>query len=422
MPRRPRPNSVWLVAIALLSVGLATLILVLAAFDTLAAHRDADRYGLVIPPDPQSFLLNRSFDVLTGLWVFTVGASVGSFLNVVAYRMPAGIGLSREGSRCPWCLGSIRARDNVPILGWLALRGRCRNCRLPISSRYPIVEAITGSMFLLVYLFELTMQTRWLPGGPLRPPLETSQIVLDQRLDLLLPFLVHLIALTTLWGAALMIWDAEQPPRRYWITTFLLLIVVIASQPLVVWGLEALGEPQLPRPMQQYPVVALDGLVARSEVPAWLRSSLAVGVLGGLVGGLIAGVMGLVLRLQGTAQVLPSSQQADCDVVRVTTELPAGEGGERIAVEVVASGKHAAASSRPGSSAFADAGLPIVVGMVWGWQTLLPVTALCCVLILVLPRIGHTQATAARIRGIAWTAATLIVTLTWNFWVSWTGV
>lgn len=186
MPRRPRPNSVWLVAIALLSVGLGTLILVLAAFDTLATHRDADRYGLVIPPDPQTFLLKRSFDVLTGLWVFTVGASVGSFLNVVAYRMPAGIGLSREGSRCPWCLGSIRARDNVPILGWLALRGRCRNCRLPISSRYPIVEAITGSMFLLVYLFELTMQTRWLPGGPLRPPLETSQIVLDQRLDLLL--------------------------------------------------------------------------------------------------------------------------------------------------------------------------------------------------------------------------------------------
>jgi leader peptidase (prepilin peptidase) / N-methyltransferase len=81
-----------------------------------------------------------------------VGAIFGSFLNVVAYRLPRGESLSRPRSRCPQCQTQIKAYDNVPVLSWLALRGRCRACRAPISARYPLVEAVTGLLCGLVVL------------------------------------------------------------------------------------------------------------------------------------------------------------------------------------------------------------------------------------------------------------------------------
>jgi leader peptidase (prepilin peptidase)/N-methyltransferase len=79
-----------------------------------------------------------------------VGAVFGSFLNVVAYRLPRGESLSRPRSRCPQCQTAIKPYDNVPVLSWLALRGRCRSCRAPISARYPLVEAVTGLLCALV--------------------------------------------------------------------------------------------------------------------------------------------------------------------------------------------------------------------------------------------------------------------------------
>jgi leader peptidase (prepilin peptidase)/N-methyltransferase len=82
------------------------------------------------------------------------GAIAGSFLNVVAYRLPRGESLSRPRSRCPRCQTPIKPYDNVPVLSWLALRGRCRTCRVPISARYPLVEALTGLLCALVVLAE----------------------------------------------------------------------------------------------------------------------------------------------------------------------------------------------------------------------------------------------------------------------------
>jgi leader peptidase (prepilin peptidase)/N-methyltransferase len=79
-----------------------------------------------------------------------LGAIIGSFLNVVAYRLPRGESLSRPRSRCPACETPIRPYDNVPVLSWLLLRGRCRSCRKPISVRYPIVEASTAALCALV--------------------------------------------------------------------------------------------------------------------------------------------------------------------------------------------------------------------------------------------------------------------------------
>jgi leader peptidase (prepilin peptidase)/N-methyltransferase len=80
------------------------------------------------------------------------GAMVGSFLNVVAYRLPRDESLVKPASRCPACGAAIKPYDNVPVLGWLLLRGRCRACRNPISSRYPIVEALTAMLAVAVVL------------------------------------------------------------------------------------------------------------------------------------------------------------------------------------------------------------------------------------------------------------------------------
>jgi leader peptidase (prepilin peptidase) / N-methyltransferase len=81
-----------------------------------------------------------------------LGATIGSFLNVVAYRLPRRESLVRPGSRCPGCGTAIKTHDNVPVLGWLLLRGRCRSCRAPISPRYPLVEATTAALAVAVVL------------------------------------------------------------------------------------------------------------------------------------------------------------------------------------------------------------------------------------------------------------------------------
>ena len=81
-----------------------------------------------------------------------LGLLVGSFLNVVIHRVPAGLSLVRPGSACPDCGHAVRAYDNVPVLSWLVLRGRCRDCDEPISSRYPAVELATSALFVLVGL------------------------------------------------------------------------------------------------------------------------------------------------------------------------------------------------------------------------------------------------------------------------------
>jgi leader peptidase (prepilin peptidase) / N-methyltransferase len=97
---------------------------------------------------------------LTTLMVFTLGAAVGSFLNVVIYRIPAGLSLLFPPSRCPQCLRQLKRYDNVPVLGWLWLKGRCRYCRSPIAVRYPLVEAATGILFVWVYwAFNLSLLT-----------------------------------------------------------------------------------------------------------------------------------------------------------------------------------------------------------------------------------------------------------------------
>lgn len=79
------------------------------------------------------------------------GLAIGSFLNVCIYRLPSGKSIVRPGSHCPQCGDPIRPRDNIPVLSYLILRGRCRNCGQRISPRYPVVEIATALILVLVY-------------------------------------------------------------------------------------------------------------------------------------------------------------------------------------------------------------------------------------------------------------------------------
>jgi leader peptidase (prepilin peptidase)/N-methyltransferase len=79
-----------------------------------------------------------------------LGLAVGSFLNVVIYRVPRGESLVRPGSHCPHCGNAVRNRHNIPVLGWLVLRGRCADCQARVSARYPLVEAGTAALFVAV--------------------------------------------------------------------------------------------------------------------------------------------------------------------------------------------------------------------------------------------------------------------------------
>ena len=92
-------------------------------------------------------LVPQWYAVLCGA---VIGLLVGSFLNVVVWRVPRGESIVRPPSACPGCGAAIRSRDNIPVLSWAVLHGRCRDCSAPISRRYPLVEMVTGVLFALV--------------------------------------------------------------------------------------------------------------------------------------------------------------------------------------------------------------------------------------------------------------------------------
>jgi leader peptidase (prepilin peptidase)/N-methyltransferase len=197
------------------------------------------------------------------VWVFALGSAVGSFLNVVIYRLPSGLSLVLPGSHCPSCKHPIRWYDNIPVFGWIMLRGRCRDCAAWISPRYPIVEAVTAGLFVLVVLMEgITLGTNL----PVRPREITDGIVCPPPdLGLLAGSVTfHLLLLCTMLCAVLIQYDGSCLPLRLFVPA----LVVGLAAPLVF--------PEL-RPVPAGPPL--------------------VGWIGGLVDGAAGLAAGLVLGL-----------------------------------------------------------------------------------------------------------------------------
>jgi leader peptidase (prepilin peptidase)/N-methyltransferase len=138
------------------------------------------------------------------------GLCLGSFLNVVAYRLPAGMSLVTPPSACPGCGVAIRPYDNVPLLSWLVLRGHCRSCERSISPGYPLTEAFTGALFAAVVIAEGASRTVWLDLIFVAALVAITRIDLDHRIipdRITAPLAVAAIVLTA-------IFEPHQLPER----------------------------------------------------------------------------------------------------------------------------------------------------------------------------------------------------------------
>ncbi len=154
------------------------------------------------------------FDLVTALWLGFMGACIGSFLNVVAYRLPLGMSVVWKPSHCPKCNHPIRARDNVPVLGWLMLGGKCRDCGAPISSRYAVVEAILGAVFFVLAYVELFRGAENLPGVPHTAFTGAVDLVWYPDWSVIGVYLYHCAAVTLLFTMALLDRDGHRIPVK----------------------------------------------------------------------------------------------------------------------------------------------------------------------------------------------------------------
>ena len=130
------------------------------------------------------------------------GVCLGSFVNVVAYRLPAGVSLVAPRSACRHCGSPIRPCDNVPLLSWLILGGHCRACHEPISPRYPLTEALTGALFAAVVLARDADRTIWLSLIFVAALVAVTLIDLEHRIipnRILAPLALAAIILTALF-------------------------------------------------------------------------------------------------------------------------------------------------------------------------------------------------------------------------------
>jgi len=177
------------------------------------------------------------------VWFFATAAALGSFLNVIVWRMPRGISVGASRSRCPKCENPISFRDNVPIAGWLMLRGRCRNCGEGISLRYPIVEAVVAvALSTLLFLEVIGL------GGNL--PMQIPGLVHSTNWFSHFPNWTligicgyHSMLLYFVLGFALIDYDGYRVPARLWVTGLAAGGAALLSYPSLVvvpvrWGQE----------------------------------------------------------------------------------------------------------------------------------------------------------------------------------------
>jgi leader peptidase (prepilin peptidase)/N-methyltransferase len=251
------------------------------------------------------------FEIFAGLWFFAFGAVIGSFLNVVVWRTPRGESIVGP-SRCPKCGTAIRWYNNVPVFGWIWLGGKCRDCKLPISPRYPIVEFICGAMFLAVALAELATPAP-VTGNSWRESGFVSTL-LDPHWPRIATYALHMLLLSMLLAWGLMQVDEQQIPNGQIAGLWLVGLVTAAVLP------------SLRTPI----VTGTTGAVAISH--AWR------GVIRALSGFAIgAGVAFPVALVTWFLRRLPTPRVADCAIIVAMASVGLILGPEAvIAVTVVA--------------------------------------------------------------------------------------
>lgn len=263
----------------------------------------------MIPPDLLFWLI--------ATWLFMLGASIGSFLNVCVHRFPKHErlkdqlrGIVSPPSHCPKCEAKILTRDNIPVLGWILLKGRCRNCQLKISWRYPLIELLNGLLFVAVYWLEVPEEFRtrafdssaFCQIGPQISHGFTDGVWLHWR------YAFHMLMIEALLVASLIDLDSMSIPDGSTVPAMLLalaasvclgqlwLVPVWYEEPWVVSQYAPGFAEAIFGPLRAPPVLLLGSenaalsFNARLEVPAWVMThphwhGLLVSVVGLVVGG-----------------------------------------------------------------------------------------------------------------------------------------
>ena len=174
-------------------------------------------------------ILLRSCEFLFLGWFFYFGASIGSFLNVVAWRVPEGRTIVFGGSKCPFCNSRLSFIDNTPILGWIVLQGKCRTCRLPIAPRYLWIEIAVGGVFMWIALWQLVRGGANLPRWNTEVRTGLVNIVLDPPWPLMGISLVH----AAMFGVLIMLATANGGKKPFPVLSLILIGLGLSSFKLV---------------------------------------------------------------------------------------------------------------------------------------------------------------------------------------------
>ena len=240
--RRFRFNPVpWIVAICILGAWLFYVFalpwLQLEYLHWLSPKRKIFPAELDLKLGQRTLL--RTCEFLFVGWVFYFGASIGSFLNVVAGRVPEGKTIVFGGSKCPFCNTRLSFIDNTPVLGWLILRGRCRSCRLPIAPRYLLIEIVIGLLFVWLALWQLVRNGANLPHADLSGWQGVTELVFFPNWQMISTFVLH----AAMYAVLVMMAVGTLGKRAFPVNAFLVIIglfaiarISISSSEVVQWS------------------------------------------------------------------------------------------------------------------------------------------------------------------------------------------
>jgi len=245
-------------------------------------------------------------------WLFILGACVGSFLNVCIYRIPRQerlwdqlSGLTNPPSSCPFCRHRILSIDNIPLFGWLFLRGRCRFCRHAIPTRYALIEFFNGLLWVLIYVlivpagYQTTVQQSclWSPLSPLADPALnfTQQVFLLHA-----QYLYYLIFIEALLVATFIDFDLYIIPDGSTLPAICVgLCGALVLGPLHLWPVW-FQSPSTLSFFQQLVPDSVPWLLDGSEQPAWLKSHVHLhGLLSSVAGLVVGGGLVWLVRVIG---------------------------------------------------------------------------------------------------------------------------